>query len=114
MRERSMPELDARAVAAGVALSVVVAVCALLLGFPAIGALIGVATGGYVAGRMSGRDGLFHGAIVGALGIILISIAVSAGNPQASNILADTVSIVVSDVLMLLFGSAGGWLSTRS
>ena len=109
-----MPELDARAVAAGVALSVVVAVGALFLGFPAIGALCGVAAGGYVAGRMSGRDGLFHGAIVGALAIVLTSIAVSAGNAPASNILADTLSIIVSDVLMLLFGSAGGWLSTRS
>jgi uncharacterized membrane protein AbrB (regulator of aidB expression) len=109
-----MPELDARAVAAGLALSVVVAVGGLFLGFPAIAALCGVAAGGYVAGRMSGRDGLFHGAIVGALAIVLTSIAVSAGNASASNILVDTLSIVVSDVLMLLFGSAGGWLSTRS
>ena len=109
-----MPELDARAVAAGLALSVLVAIGGLFLGFPVIGALGGIAAGGYVAGRMAGRDGPYHGAMVGVLAIVLASIAASAGNSNVSNILVDTATIVVSDVLMLLSGSAGGWLSTRS
>jgi uncharacterized membrane protein AbrB (regulator of aidB expression) len=109
-----MPELDARAVAAGLALSILVAILAIFLGFPAIGALGGVALGGYVAGRMAGRDGLYHGAIVGMLAIIAASIAASAGTASVTNVLADTLSIIVSDVLILSFSSVGGWLSTRS
>ncbi|HEY8807550.1 MAG TPA: YrzE family protein [Candidatus Limnocylindria bacterium] len=114
MRERQMPELDARALASGLALSVVVAILTFFLGFPGIGALLGIAAGGYVAGRMAGHHGLYHGAMVGVLAIVLTSIAASAGNANVSNILVDTLSIVVSDVLMLLCGSAGGWLSTRT
>ena len=114
MRERQMPELDVRALASGLALSVVVAIAGLLLGFPAIGALVGVAAGGYVAGRLAGHHGLYHGAMVGALAIVLASIAASAGNANVSNVLVDTLSIIVSDVLLLLGGSAGGWLSTRT
>ena len=103
-----------RAVIAGLALSVVVAILAIFLGFPAIGALAGVAAGGYAAGRMAGRDGLYHGAIVGMLAIIVASIAASAGNETVSSALADTLTIVVSDVLFLLSSSAGGWIATRS
>ena len=114
MGRRSMPELDARAVATGLALSILVAILSIFLGFPAIGALAGVAIGGYVAGRAARRDGLYHGAIVGMLAIIAASIAASAGNASVTNVLADTLSIIVSDVLILAFSSLGGWLSTRS
>ncbi len=114
MRERTMPELDARAIAAGVALTILVAIAVATVGFPPIYALLGVAAGGYVAGRMAGRDGLFHGAVVGVLSIIAASIAASAGNATVANVLADTLTIVVSDVLLLLSSSAGGWLATRS
>jgi uncharacterized membrane protein AbrB (regulator of aidB expression) len=114
MGRRSMPELDARAVAIGLALSILVAIVAIFLGFPAIGGLAGVALGGYTAGRVARRDGLYHGAIVGILAIIAASIAASAGTASVTNVLADTLSIVVSDVLLLSFSSAAGWLSTRS
>jgi uncharacterized membrane protein AbrB (regulator of aidB expression) len=114
MTQRTVPEVDPVATASGLALSIVVAIAGVFLGFPAIPGLCGVAAGGYVAGRVARRDGLFHGAIVAALAIVLISAAASAGNANVSNILADTLSIVVSDVLLLLFGSAGGWLATRS
>jgi hypothetical protein len=114
MAQRTMPEVDPAAAAAGLALSVLVAVVGVLLGFPAIGAVVGIVAGGYLAGRIARRDGLFHGAVVGVLAIILTSIAASAGNPNVSNILVDTATIIVSDVLLLLFASAGGWLSTRS
>ncbi len=60
------------------------------------------------------RDGLFHGAIIGALTIVVVSIAASAGNAQVTNLLADTLSIIVSDVLLLGLSSLGGWLATRS
>ena len=114
MRERTMPELDARAVGAGIALTILVAILLATFGFPPVSALLAVAAGGFLAGRMAGRDGLFHGAVVGVLAIIAASIAASAGNATVSNVLADTLTIVVSDVLFLLSASAGGWLATRS
>ena len=114
MTERTMPEVDPAAAAAGLALSVLVAVCGVLLGYPAISGIVGVAAGGYLAGRIARRDGLFHGAVIGVLAILLTSIAASAGNENVSNIFVDTVAIVVSDLVLLLSGSAGGWLSTRS
>ena len=114
MRERTLPELDARATAAGLALTILVAVSLAVLGFPPISSLLGVVAGGYTAGRMAGRDGVFHGAIVGALSIVIASIAASAGNSTVTNVLVDTATIIVSDVLLLLASSAGGWLATRS
>ncbi len=110
MNKKTVPELDPTATASGLALSIVVALGSVLLGFPAIAGL----AGGYLAGRMARRDGLFHGAIVGALTIVAASIAASAGNAQVTNVLADTLSIVVSDVLLLGLSSFGGWLATRS
>ena len=114
MNRSTVPEVDPVATASGVALSVLVAVAGVLLGFPAIGALVGVLAGGYAAGRLARRDGLFHGAMVGVLAIILASFAASAGNGSATNILVDTGTIILSDVLLLSFASAGGWLATRS
>jgi hypothetical protein len=114
MHRNSVPEVDPVATASGLALSVLVAVAGVFLGFPAIAALVGVFAGGYVAGRLARRDGLFHGAMVGVLAIILASFAASAGNDNVTNILVDTATIVVSDVLLLAFASAGGWLATRS
>jgi len=114
MNRKTVPELDPTATASGLALSIVVAIAVILLGFPAIAALVGVFAGAYLAGRLAHRDGLFHGAIVGALTIVVASIAASAGNAQVANVLADTLSIVVSDVLLLGLASFGGWLATRS
>ncbi len=114
MQRKSVPDLDPTATASGLALSIVVAAAALFRGFPAIGGLVGVFAGGYLAGRLARRDGLFHGAIVGALAIVVASIAASAGTAEVTNILVDTLSIVVSDVLLLGLASFGGWLATRS
>ena len=114
MNRNTVPTLDPVATGLGVALSVLVAIGGIFLGFPAIAALAGVLAGGYLAGRAARRDGLFHGAIVGALVIVVASIAASAGEPQVANILADTLTILVSDVLLLGLSSLGGWLATRS
>ena len=114
MSKKTVPQLDPTATASGLALSILVAIGGVLLGFPAIAGLAGVLAGGYLAGRLARRDGLFHGAIVGALTIVVASIAASSGNAEVTNILADTLSIVVSDVLLLGFSSLGGWLATRS
>ena len=109
-----MPEVDARATAAGIALTILGAIGLAGAGFAPIFVLLAVAAGGYTAARLAGRDGLFHGATVGVLAIILASIAGSAGNATVINVLGDTLTIIVSDVLLLLSSSLGGWLATRS
>src|SRR5260221_1011506 len=113
MTQRSLPELDARAIAAGLALTIVVAVVLAALGFPPISSLLGIAAGGYTPGRMAGRAGGFHGAMIGVLSIIVASIAPSAGNSTVNNLLVDTLTIIVSHVLILLASAPGGWLATR-
>lgn len=114
MTQRTMPEVDPVATASGLLLSILVAIGGIFLGIPAIAAIAGVAAGGYLAGRLARRDGLFHGAIVGVLAIIAASFAASAGNSNVTDVLVDTLTIVVSDVLLLGSGSFGGWLATRS
>lgn len=114
MHKRNVPELDPVATASGVALSIVVSIGVVFLGFPPITALVGVVAGGYLAGRLAGRDGLYHGALVGVLTIIAASFASSAGNDRVNNIWVDTLTIVVSDVLLLVSASVGGWFATRS
>ncbi len=114
MRQRTLPELDPVAAGSGIALTILVALAGIFLGYAPIFSLVAVAAGGYLAGRVAGRDGLLHGAVVGVLAIIVASIAASAGNATVANVLADTLTIVVSDVLMLLSASAAGWLATRS
>jgi hypothetical protein len=114
MRQGSMPDLDARAVAAGVLLSVLVAVLGFFLGFPPIFELIGAVAGGYAAGRMAGRDGLFHGAAVGAVDVVALALLPSASTANVPDVVGDTVAAIVSDVLLLVLAAAGGWLATRS
>lgn len=114
MRARSAPRVDRRATIAGLALSIMVAAIGLFLGFPAIGAWIGAVGGGYVGGRMAGRDGLFHGAIVGALEVVGLAIVTTAASTAAANIVVDTVATIVSDALLLGLAALGGWLATRS
>jgi hypothetical protein len=109
-----MPKLDVRATAAGVALSVVVAGLGFFLGFPPIGVWVGALAGGYVGGRAAGRDGLFHGAVVGAIGVVALAILTTAASATVSNVVVDTVATIVSDVLVLALATIGGRLATRS
>ncbi|MHB8632044.1 MAG: hypothetical protein ACYC9W_08975, partial [Candidatus Limnocylindria bacterium] len=114
MADRPMPKLDVGAAVAGLALSVMGAILGVFLGFPQIVGLIGAAAGGYAAGRMAGRDGVFHGAVVGALDVIALAIATSAGTAGAPNVVIDTVATLLGDALLLGLATMGGWLATRS
>jgi len=114
MRARSAPSVDARATIAGLALSILAAAIGFFLGFPAIGAWLGAVGGGYVAGRISGRDGLFQGAIVGALEVVGLAFVSTAASTAAANIVVDTVATIVSDALLLGLAALGGWVATRS
>ena len=109
-----MPTLDARAAVAGVALSVLVAGAGFFLGVPAIGVWIGALGGGYLGGRMAGRDGLLHGSVVGAADVIALAIVSTAGSAAASNVVVDTAATILSDALLLVLAAIGGRLATRS
>jgi hypothetical protein len=109
-----MPKLDMRATAAGVALSIVVAILGFFFGFPPIGELIGAGVGGYLAGRTAGRDGLFHGGAVGIVDVIGVAIVTAAGSASVPNVVIDTAATVLTDALLLGLAALGGWLATRS
>jgi len=109
-----MPKLDMRATAAGVALSIVVAIFGFFFGFPAIGEVIGAGAGGYLAGRIAGRDGLFHGGAVGIANVIGVAIVTAAGSASVPNLVIDTAATLLTDALLLGLAALGGWLATRS
>ena len=109
-----MPKLDVRATGTGVALSLVVAILGFFFGFPAIGELIGAGAGGYLAGRIAGRHGLFHGGAVGIADLIGVAIVTAAGSASVSNLVLDTAATLLTDALLLGLAALGGWLATRS
>ena len=63
---------------------------------------------------MAGRDGLFHGAIVGALEVVALAIVTTAASTAVANVVVDTVATIVSDALLLGLAALGGWVATRS
>ena len=75
---------------------------------------IGALGGRYLGGRMAGRDGLFHGAVVGAIDVVALAILTTAASANVSNVVVDTVATIVSDVLVLALATMGGRLATRS
>jgi hypothetical protein len=114
MTARPMPKLDVGAATGGALLSGLVAVLGFFLGFPPIGELIGAGVGGYLAGRMAGRDGLFHGGAVGVIDVIGLAIFTAVGSATAPNVVVDTVATLLSDGLLLALAALGGRLANRS
>lgn len=113
MERRTVPQLDARSVAAGLLLSFLVSMGASLLGFQAIVGFAGAAAGGALAARLAGRDGPLHGAAVGVGDVLALAIATGAADALTTNVVADTAATVISDALLLLCATAGGWLAGR-
>lgn len=62
--------------------------------------------GGYVAGRLAGRDGAFHGTLAAFLTNVVLSL-VAGAFPD------DTVG-AVAIMAAVLAGTIGGWLASRS
>lgn len=114
MRRRAAPSIDRRAALVGFLVAAAVTIALPLLGFSALGPIAGSAAGGAVAGRVAGRDEAFHGATIAALLIVALAIVASFGAASAGDVLADTAWTVLSDLLLLLVGAAGGWLARRS
>ena len=101
---------------AGVAVAVAIAVPAGLVLAPIpgiIATILGVAAGGFVAGKWANSAGLYHGALVGAGWIALEAFGVVPSQSYASDALADTLLVFVIDLATLIAGSCGGWLARR-
>lgn len=120
---KAAPKVYWRAVAAGVllagalALPIAVGGGATTSGATTIGlaaSLFGCAGGGFLAGKLAGRDGAYQGTVVGAcwIGLEAIGVApttVGLGLTGAQ----ETVVILGFDALLLTASTAGGWLATR-
>lgn len=105
-----------RAVLAGLALAVVIALIGRASSAPVLGLLatiLGVGLGGFVAGKWANSAGLYHGAVV-AVGWIVLEVFGAIPTPRYSeDLLADTVAVIALDVVTLLAGSIGGALARR-
>jgi len=76
--------------------------------------VLAVAAGGALAGRIAGAAGLFQGAVMAVLFILLQGAIASLGSATAVDLVTDTAATVGRDALLLVAGAAGGWLATRS
>ncbi len=99
---------------AGLAVAVIVVVLARTLVAPIPGivaTIIGVALGGFVAGKWADSAGIYHGAVVGMAWIAFESLGPVPGASYSSDVVTDTVIIIAIDVATLAAASIGGWLA---
>jgi hypothetical protein len=109
---RPGPQLRWRAVLAGLAVAVILALLArsFLAPVPGIAAtIIGIALGGFVAGKWADSAGLYHGAVVGAGWIALEALGAVPTASYSSDVLTDTAIVFGIDALILIAGAIGGW-----
>lgn len=97
---------------AGLAIAVAIGVPANLLLAPILGSIatiIGIAIGGFVAGKWADSAGLYHGALVGAGWIALEAFGIVPTLTYSNDALTDTLLVFVTDLATLIAGSIGGW-----
>ncbi len=117
-RERSLPPIHQIAIAAGVlvaatiasVLRVAVSPTAPIFGIAA--PLCGIALGAYLSGKLAKYAGLYHGALVG-VGYVLVEAIGLAPAPfeLAGETLAEGISIIAGDALLLALGAVAGWIA---
>jgi uncharacterized membrane protein AbrB (regulator of aidB expression) len=78
-----------------------------------IATILGVALGGYVAGKWANSAGLQHGVMVGVGYIVFEAVGLAPTVSYASDVVADTAIVIALDVVTLLAASFAGWLATR-
>jgi hypothetical protein len=114
IERRKLPPLRWRAVLAGLAVAVIVVVLARTLVAPIPGivaTILGVAIGGYVAGKWAEYAGIYHGAVVGAAWVAFEALGPVPGASYSDDVLTDTVIIMAIDVATLVAAAIGGWLA---
>ena len=76
-----------------------------------VATVVGIASGGFVAGKWAKQSGLYHGAVV-AMGWIALEILGAIPTlSYANDAVADTVLVIALDVVTLLAGSIGGYFA---
>lgn len=70
-----------------------------------IGSAVSTGIGSYVAGRIGKADGAVHGALVWAVGIVMLQLELLGSGDGLPKVM------VLAGALALLLGVAGGWLS---
>lgn len=99
---------------AGTAVALIVAIVMRALLPPLAGfaaTMIGIALGGFVAGKWAENAGLYHGAAVGVAWIVLEAVGVLPSPSYSSEVIVDTATVIVIDVVILAVASLGGWSS---
>jgi putative membrane protein (TIGR04086 family) len=76
-----------------------------------VATVIGIAVGGFVAGKWAKQSGFYHGAVVAVGWIALEALGAVPTASYASDALVDTVLVIALDVVMLFAGSIGGYLA---
>jgi len=95
-----------------VAVIVVIVERLLIAPIPGIVAtILGVALGGYVAGKWADSAGIYHGAVVGMAWIALEAFGPVPAASYATDVLTDTVILIAVDLATLVAGVIGGWLA---
>lgn len=65
-----------------------------------------------MAGKWAKIAGSYHGALAAVGWIVVAALGLIPTPGYGSNVLADTVVIIVFDVIALAVGSLGGWLAS--
>jgi hypothetical protein len=116
--QRRLPAIQQLAVASGVLVAVAIALGVRLAAPPTASIfgiaapLCGIAVGAFLAGKVAKHAGLYHGALVG-IGYVLVEAIGVAPAPlePATEGLAEGISIIVGDALLLAMGSLAGWIA---
>jgi hypothetical protein len=101
-----------RAVLAGLAVAVILAIVARSFFAPIPGSaatIIGIGLGGYIAAKWAKTAGLYHGALVGAGWIALEALGALPTASYSPDVLTDTAIVFATDALVLFAGAFGGW-----
>jgi hypothetical protein len=103
-------------VLAGVAISVAIGVPAILALAPipgSIATILGVAIGGFVAGKWADSAGAYHGALVGAGWIALEAFGVVPSLLYSEDTVTDTLIVFFVDLVTLVAATLAGWWARR-
>jgi hypothetical protein len=111
---KTPPTIVWRAILAGLAVAVILAIVArsFLAPTPGVGAtILGIGVGGFIAAKWAKMAGIYQGACVGAGWIALEAFGAVPTSSYSSDALTDTAVVVLIDLATILAGSLGGWLA---
>ena len=117
-QQRTLPRINQIAVVVGLVVAALSAALIRLLAVPTASIfgiaapLLGIALGGYLAGKLAKNAGLYHGALVGVGYVIVeaIGLAPPPFEPSGDG-LGDTLSIIAGDAMVLVLGALAGWIA---